>query len=49
MTQFRADNIVRDAELIRKVLMYTPSVDDEEEDDGKSDSKDVYDPSVPNQ
>ena len=47
MAQFRADNIVKDAELIRKVLMYTPTIDDEEADDF-DDSKEVYDPSVPN-
>lgn len=44
MAQFRADSIVRDAELIRKVLMYTPSVDDEEQDATKNE----YDPSSPN-
>lgn len=33
MSRFRADSIVRDAELIKNVLMYSPSVDDEDDDD----------------
>mmetsp|Transcript_83 Transcript_83/g.218 ORF Transcript_83/g.218 Transcript_83/m.218 type:complete len:789 (+) Transcript_83:110-2476(+) len=33
ITQFRADNIVRDAEMVKEILMYTPSVDDDEEKD----------------
>ena len=48
MAQFRADSIVKDAELIRNVLMYTPTVDDQLEDEDGIDSKDVYDPSLPN-
>ena len=48
MAQFRADSIVRDAELIRKVLMYTPSLADEDEDDFDDTNTDAYDPSFPN-
>ncbi len=47
MSQFRADNIVKDAEFIRKVLMYTPTVDDEEADDFDA-SQVKCDPSLPN-
>ncbi len=47
MAQFRADNIVKDAEFIRKVLMYTPTVDDEEMEDFDA-TKEKYDASKPN-
>jgi hypothetical protein len=48
VAHFRADSIVRDAELIRKVLMYTPSLADEDEDDYDDTNTDSYDPSLPN-
>jgi len=46
LAQFRADNIVKDAELVKNVLMFTPSVDDEDNED--EEAEDTYDPKAPN-
>ncbi|MGK3750005.1 MAG: hypothetical protein ACI8RD_002303 [Bacillariaceae sp.] len=38
MSQFRADNIVRDAEIVREVLMLPPSIDDDDKNSNDVDT-----------